>query len=386
MSSRSLASHIKPLTWGLYLVGVVLMAYAGWQVRGRAQRLSDWPEINAQVIGRRVVGDAKGYVGEVDFKYQESGLTYTSNTKDEVVSGSPAAALARLYEWPVGSVRTIRYNPQDPSEMDMQAQGSVTRFLWPAILIVVGLAMFVLAIVQTIDVHDDLKAHSVQAEPLPDGGPLPDMDWVARAQVAAEKRRVEAIAAKKVNATVRKQVRRLIVGVLACVVVAATLAAVGWFAARPELVQREEWRRTDATSVGVSVMDAEHAGTTLYSVDALMALERSAQGAALLVPASGWFSERAKAEAESAKVEYGSRHQVLVDPSEPYRGRLADTMSWKDFGWTIAYGVLALLALAGAGWFVREAKLVTEAGERKARAAAPRTKIPTPPVSPTVDL
>ena len=386
MSTESVVSKMKGLTWGLFLTGLALGGYAGWEVWGRAQRLSDWPEIRAQVIGRRVLGDAKGYVGEVDFKYQETGLTYTSSGKDEVVSGSPGAALARLDAWPVGSVRTVRYNPTDPSEVDMQARASVTRFLWPAVGIAIGIALLVIAIMQTIDTYEEVKAHNVPPEPIPDGGPLPDMDWVARAQEAAEKRRVEAIAAKKVNVKVRKQVRRIRVAALAAVTVGAVFAALGWLSARPELVQRAEWRRTDATSVGVSVMDVEHKGTTLYSVDALMALERSAQGIALLVPASGWFSDRARAESESAKVEYGSQHQVLLDPSEPHRGRLASTLQWTDFGWAIVFGLLALIALGGTGWLVRESLLVRAAGERKAKAAAPRTRMPTPPTSPMVDL
>ncbi|MBI2796222.1 MAG: DUF3592 domain-containing protein [Gemmatimonadetes bacterium] len=385
MSSKSVVSQIGKLTWLLYLAGFGVAGYAGYVVQSKAERLSDWPQVRAKVLGRRVIAHESGYVGEVDFAYQETGLKYTSSGHDEVVSGSPGEALTRLAEWPVGSTRTIRYSPTDPAEVDMQATASVKRFVWPAIGILLGIVLVVLAVIQTVETYEEVKAHSVPPEPLPEGGPLPDIDWVARAQEAAEKRRQEAVAAKKVNAKVRKQVRRVAVAAMAAFVLGLGLAGASWLSARPQLVQRNEWRRTDATSVGVSVVDVERKGTTLYSVDALMALERSATGSALLLPAGGWYKERAKAEADSALVEYGSHHSVLLDPAEPFRGRLAITLQWTDFGWAIAFAVLALVAFAGGGLLVREALAVKAAGERKVKAAAPRTKMPTPPVTPTID-
>ena len=384
MSAKSVGSQIAGLTWGLYLAGIVVAGYSGYQVWGKAQRISDWPEVHAQVLGRRVIGHEQGFVGEVDFSYQETGLKYTSSGRDEVVSDSPGDALSRLHEWPVGSRRTIRYNPTDPAEVDMQAKASIRRFVWPAIGILLGLVLLVLAVIRTIDVYDEVKAHSVPPEPLPEGGPLPDIDWVARAQEAAEKRRQEAVAARKVNATVNKEVRRMAAAAVALVATALGLGAAAWLSARPELAQRNEWRRADATSVGVSVVDVERKGTTHYSVDALVALDRSASGIALLMPAGGWHQERVKAEADSTLVEYGSHHTVLLDPVEPFRGRLAITLHWSDFGWAAAFVLLSLASLGGAGVLARSAMAVRAAGDRKVKAAAPKTKMPTPPVNPAV--
>ena len=384
MSSKSVVSQIQGLTWALLVAGLGLMSYSGYEVWGKAQRISDWPEVQAQVLGRRVIAHESGYVGEVDFAYRETGLRYTSSGRDEVASGSPGDALARLDAWPVGSTRTIHYSPTDPAEVDMQAKASVRRFVWPSIGILIGIVLVVLAAIQMIDVYDDVRAHSVPPEPIPEGGPLPDIDWVARAQEAAEKRHQEALTAKKVNVKVRKQLRRIAATALALFATGLGLAGASWLSARPELAQRNEWRRAEATSVGVSVVDVERKGTTLYSVDALMALDQSAAGIALLVPAGSWHKERARAEADSALVEYGSRHSVLLDPGEKFRGRLALTLRWTDFGWAIVFAVLTLAAFGGGGLLAREGLAVKAAGDRKVRAAAPRTKMPTPPVNPVV--
>lgn len=379
MSAKPGLSHLGGLTIALYVAALGALGVAGWQVWGSAKRLSEWPEVSAVIKGRRVTGDPKGYRGEVDFAYAEAGIKYVSTARDTVVAGSPGEALARLADWPVGATRTVRYNPQDPSDVDMDARDAVSRFLAPGALAVVGLALLVLAIVRTSETFDEVRAASVAPEPLPEGGPLPDVDWVARAQEAAEKRRQEAIVAKKSNAKLRKQVRRVRVGALAVGATGLALWGAGWLVARPEIAQRREWRRTDATTVGVSIVDVERAGKSLYSVDALMALERSASGMAVLVSAGGWYADRAKAEADSAKVEYGSAHQVLLDPTEQFRARLADTLNWTDFGWPIAFGLLGLLALASAGWLVREAQAIKAAGERKLKALGPKTAFPTPP-------
>ena len=379
MSTKPGISHLGGLTIGLYLVGLTAVGVAGWQLWGRAKHLSEWPEVGATVTGRRVIGDAGGYRGEVDFAYAEQGIRYVSNAHDNVVVGAPAQAIERLAEWPVGSVRSIRYNPADPSEIDMESTDAVARFVWPAALALLGIALLALAIVRTSERFDEIRAASAEPEPFPEGGPLPDMDWIARAQEAAEKRRQEAIVAKKSNAKLRKAVRRVRVGALTVGSIGVALGGAAWLVARPELAQRSDWRKADATSVGVSVVDVERRGKTLYSVDALMALDRTSTGMAVLVPAGGWYADRAKAESDSARVEYGSAHQVLLDPSERFRARLTSTLSWTDFGWAVAFLLMGLAALGSAGWLLREAQAQQAAGERKLRALGPKTPMPTPP-------
>ena len=379
MSTKPGLQHVGQLTIALFLVGVAGMGVAGWQVRGRAKRLSDWPQVPAKVIGRRVVGDPAGYRGEVDFAYAEQGIKYTSNGSDNAVVAKPAEALERLAAWPVGSTRRVRYNPEDPSDIDMDARDTLARFLWPGILALMGLAVVVLAIVRTSEAFDEVRAASAEPEPLPMGGPLPDIDWVARATEAAEKRRQESIVARKTNAKLRKQVRRVRVVALALASTGLALWGASWLVARPEFAQRSDWPTTDASSVGVSVVDVERKGQTLYSVDALMALERSATGSAVLVSAGDWYADRAKAEADSARVEYGSAHQVLLDPDEKFRARLASTLSWTDFGWPIAFLLMGLAALGSGAWIAREAQAIKTAGERKLRSMGPKTPMPTPP-------
>lgn len=379
MSAKPGIGQLGGLTIALFIAGLGAMGFAAWQISGASKRLSEWPEVNAAVMGRRVIGDPKGYRGEVDFAYAERGIKYVSNARDAVVSGEPDEALERLSQWPVGSTRRVRYNPQDPSEIDMDARSEVARYVGPAALAALGLALFIVAIVRTSELFDEVRAASVAPESLPEGGPLPDMDWIARAQEAAEKRRQEAVVARKSNAKLRKQVRRVRAAALAVALVGAALGGAAWWVARPELEQRAEWRRTDATSVGVSVVDVERAGKTLYSVDALMALERSATGMAVLVSAGPWYADRAKAEADSAQVEYGSAHQVLLDPDERFRARLAATLAWTDFAWTIGFALMALFALGSAGWLVREAHAIQAAGDRKLRSMGPKTPMPTPP-------
>ncbi len=379
MSTKPGIQHLGGLTYGLYVAGVAAIAFASWQVWGSAKRLSEWPEIRATVTGRRVIGDPEGFRGEADFSYAEQGIKYVSSARDAVVVGKPSDALERLEQWPVGSVRTVRYNPQDPSEVDMDTRDALARFVWPSLLALVGIVFVVVAIVRTSETFDEIRAASAEPEPLPMGGPLPDMDWVARAMEAAEKRRQESIVAKKSNAKLRKAVRRVRAGAAAVGVTGLALLGAGYLVARPQMALRSEWRRTDASSVGVSVVDAERAGKTLYSVDALMALERSSTGSAVLVSAGAWYADRTRAEIDSAKVEYGTAHQVLLDPEEKFRARLASSLHWTDFLWTIAFALMGLIALGSAGFLVRESNDIQTAGMRKVRALAPKTPMPTPP-------
>ena len=379
MSTKPGIGHLGGLTYGLYVAGVAAIAFASWQVWGSAKRLSEWPEIRATVTGRRVIGDPAGYRGEVDFSYAEQGIKYVSNARDAVVTAKPGEALERLDQWPVGAVRTVRYNPQDPSEVDMDARDALARFVWPSLLAVVGIVFVVVGIVRTVETFDEMRAASAEPEPLPMGGPLPDMDWIARATEAAEKRRQESIVAKKSNAKLRKQVRRVRAGAAAVGATGLLLFGAGYLVARPQMALRSEWRRADASSVGVSIVDVERSGKTLYSVDALMALDRSATGSAVLVSAGDWYADRAKAEADSAKVEYGTAQPVLLDPNEPFRARLASRLHWTDFLWTMAFALMGLITLGAAVWLAREAQEIQVAGMRKVRALAPKTPMPTPP-------
>ena len=379
MSTKPGIGHLGGLTYGLYVAGVAAIAFASWQVWGSAKRLSEWPEIRATVTGRRVIGDPAGYRGEVDFSYAEQGIKYVSNARDAVVTAKPGEALERLDQWPVGAVRTVRYNPQDPSEVDMDAREAFARFVWPAALALAGIVLIVVAGVRTSEKFDEIRAASAEPEALPMGGPLPDMDWIARATEAAEKRRQEAIVAKKSNAKLRKEVRRVRIGATTVGVTGLLLCGAAYLVARPQMALRSEWRKMDASSVGVSIVDVERKGKTLYSVDALMALERSASGSAVLVSAGDWYADRAKAEADSAQVDYGTAHQVILDPDEKMRARLASSLHWTDFLWTIAFALLGLVALGSAGFLVREAQEIQTAGMRRVRALAPKTPMPTPP-------
>ncbi len=379
MSTKPLIKHLGAFTIGLYVAGLAAVGFASWQVWGKAKRLSEWPETRATVAGRRVIGDPAGYRGEVDFSYALQGIKYVSPARDDVALGTPAAVLDRLTQWPVGAARVVRFNPQDPGELDMDAREPFARFVWPALLALSGLLLVIVGIVRTSERFDEIRAANAEPEPLPMGGPLPDMDWIARATEAAEKRRQEAIVAKKTNAKLRKKVRRVRFGALTLGVAGLALCGAGYGVARPELAQRSAWRRADASSVGVSIVDVERSGKTLYSVDALMAVERSATGSAVLVTAGDWHADRAKAEADSDKVDYGSLHQVLLDPAEPFRARLASSLHWTDFAWTIVFALLGLAALGGGGFLAREAQAIHAAGMRQVKALAPKTPMPTPP-------
>jgi hypothetical protein len=379
VSTKPGLKHLGGLTIGLYLAGAVAVGVAGWQVWGESRHLSEWPEIQATVKGRRVIGDPDGYRGEVDFAYAEQGIKYVSSARDAVVVGKPSQALERLEQWPVGSQRTVRYNPQDPSEVDMDAREAFARFVWPAALALLGIGLIVVAGVRTSERFDEIRAASAEPEPLPMGGPLPDMDWIARATEAAEKRRQEAIVAKKSNAKLRKEVRRVRIGAAAVGVTGLLLCGAAYLVARPQMALRSEWRKMDASSVGVSIVDVERKGKTLYSVDALMAVEKSATGSAVLVSAGDWYSDRAKAEADSAKVDYGTAQPVIVDPKDEFRARLAASLHWTDFLWTIAFALMGLAALGSAAYLVREAQEIQTVGMRKVRALAPKTHMPTPP-------
>ena len=370
MSGKPVVKELGALTWGLYVGSLVLMGLAGWQVWGKTRKLSEWPEVVALVTASRVDGEEHGYRGEVDFAYAEGGMKWTSSGHDEVLSESPDEVRARLSQWPVGSKRTIRYNPSDPSDVDFTAAGSPTRFIWPAVLFLLGVGALVLAIVRTSEKIDEIKATQVAPEPPPDGGPLPDVDWVARAEEAADKRRVAAVAAKKVNVKLRRQVRRILVGGVALAALGVLLLGVAWLKARPELTQRD-WNRTDATAVGVAVIEAQRPGkAAIYSTNVAVEIAQAATKLTLLAPGGGWHKARGPAEKDSARYEFGSAHTALVDPAEPYRARLAETLSWTDFGWAIVLVVVALASFGGGGMFFREALQVKASGGKKGKTGA----------------
>lgn len=104
------------------LVGVGLLAGAAWSANGRYRILKQWPVAQATVIESGVESyrdsdDDLMYRTVVAFRYAAAGREFTTPSQTDYSSSSFRDMKRMADRFPKGSVRPIKYNPEDPNDI-----------------------------------------------------------------------------------------------------------------------------------------------------------------------------------------------------------------------------------------------------------------------------
>jgi Protein of unknown function (DUF3592) len=121
--------------WRLSGVVLTILAIAGigfsfWYARDQYRVLITWPAVEAEVEGSRVVAgqDAAGsrmYRAQGDFRYRVEGAPRFATARSRAQWRDPSQAQRIVDVISPGSVRPVRYNPANPSEIVFDADFSM---------------------------------------------------------------------------------------------------------------------------------------------------------------------------------------------------------------------------------------------------------------------
>ncbi len=140
------------LVAGIFLIaGLLAMgagAYLAW-VQLDKNRI--WPEVKGTVSRSRLVGEAGGDSGPlykvwVEFHYSAGGKDYVGNTGDGWSSNDRSILMAELRRYPDRSVHMIRYNPADPTQVQIETELTAGSFTPAMVAGGIGLCVVVVSL------------------------------------------------------------------------------------------------------------------------------------------------------------------------------------------------------------------------------------------------
>lgn len=132
----------KTLCWLVFLAGLALLALGIRSGYRRYEMVEHWPSVDAVITRSRAVfasQDTKPrYLAEYSFRYSVNNVPYTAAAS--VVSSDYREAQAMVAQHPAQSIKTLRYNPENPSEIAMDPAYSPAFFKLPLMLAIASLA------------------------------------------------------------------------------------------------------------------------------------------------------------------------------------------------------------------------------------------------------
>ena len=159
---------------GMSVVGLALLAFAGWFGHRQYAIVHSWPPVEGVVtksqvsthgsFDRRSGGSSTMYRTEVEFRYTVDGNELVATTTPGYDSSSRSDMEDLAEAFGPGTRHTIRYNPAQPHEILMNA-GYNLGFFAPALL-TGGLGVLFLGIV----VHHLLPSRGIKAPQCPGCG------------------------------------------------------------------------------------------------------------------------------------------------------------------------------------------------------------------------
>ncbi|MCI0351671.1 MAG: DUF3592 domain-containing protein [Acidobacteriales bacterium] len=131
----------KTVCWLVFLAGLGILVLAIRSTYYRYQMVN-WPSVHAEVTRSRVVYASQDrkprYLAEYHLRYRVNGVAYTAIAS--VVSADYPEAQEFVTQKPAGSLRAVRYNPDNPAQIAMDPAYTPTFFKLPLILAVVSVA------------------------------------------------------------------------------------------------------------------------------------------------------------------------------------------------------------------------------------------------------
>lgn len=127
-----------------FLVGLALLAGAGWSVNRQMTILKTWPKTEAQVTKSQLTKsqDKDGdwtYGTAYEFRYTVNGKEYNTPSRSSYQTSNYTGTKRQLDAFAPGTTHTILYNPADPNDIRFDAGHNFGFFLLAFALGVVGL-------------------------------------------------------------------------------------------------------------------------------------------------------------------------------------------------------------------------------------------------------
>ena len=138
-------------------VGVAMLAAGIWLANEQVKIIKTWPVIDATVTKSNVTHytkrdmdrnvDTTMYKTEVEFRYRVEGREYRTPSQSDYASSSYVEMKRRADAFPPGSLRQIRYNPENPNDVRHTAGYTWGFFFGPLIFGCMGLLFAILGTV-----------------------------------------------------------------------------------------------------------------------------------------------------------------------------------------------------------------------------------------------
>ncbi|MFB3920249.1 MAG: DUF3592 domain-containing protein [Terriglobia bacterium] len=138
---------------GLFLlIGLVLLAFAGWSGYRQHTIIKSWPEVQAEVVKSELVDsrddDGKTmYSTAIEFRYTAGGKEFSTPTKSNYSTSSYEEMKTEVDAYAPGTRHAIRINPSNPRDIQYNAGYTPGFFLLSIVLGAMGVVFSGLSIV-----------------------------------------------------------------------------------------------------------------------------------------------------------------------------------------------------------------------------------------------
>ena len=147
---RIAESGAAPALFFVLFVAAAFLGVGIFAAYVQSQILSKWPAVEAEVtkseLHRMSSRNGPIYRAEWEFLYTANGRQYRTPLQSSTNNGSLDSRKAEAGRFPLGSRRTIRYDPSDPDAIEVNAGYTIGFFLLPLIFIAAGLSAGILVL------------------------------------------------------------------------------------------------------------------------------------------------------------------------------------------------------------------------------------------------
>lgn len=299
------------LTVGMFaLFGLVFWFAAIWLGLRQHQIITQWPRTEVTVLSSRVsLTKPEMYSAEIQLRYSLNGKTQTRTVMPGETTSIHGLMQQLVDRYPAGSKQSLPYNPQNDTELVLDAGYNLSFFLLPLVLALIGLIISLIAIGSWLLERFARKPKASGKRSYPPGKRLPQL-----------------------------------VGTVFVVLGGLFLGLVGWFAVAE--AGSAHWPRVEAKVASSRVLSYHRRSQVTYYA-AAVDYSYSVKGKSYLMPAcpvSGLDSEQAALDALATDYPPNSIQMLVYNPANPYQLRLhkADLL----WAWIVG-GIGAVFLLLG---------------------------------------
>jgi len=148
---------LRVVGFGMFLFGAVFLLVGSWFGHDYYKVSKRWMPVDAEVVRSSVwedpMRDSEGeriYQAEVEFRYIVGGQEYITSARSFIASKNRGQMEAKVRDYPPGSRRQIRFDPQNPGRISFDAEGDTGAVVLVVIFGGVGLLFTSLGLVMIV--------------------------------------------------------------------------------------------------------------------------------------------------------------------------------------------------------------------------------------------